>query len=121
MSSERAPATIVSPSMATDVPSRSPTAAVDEVSLAVWLQASPTRVKTNTAPRPPSASGAPTTAVSPSTADDWPVRSFAAPPAPISRCSSAAAGAASTRRSGTTVKAASSRTTSIVTRQAASE
>jgi hypothetical protein len=72
ISSPSAPATIVSPAIATEKPSASSEASSEApseaLSLALSVQLSPARVNTYTAPLPLSSAGAPTTAVSPSTA-----------------------------------------------------
>ena len=96
-SSAVAPATMVSPSIATEAPSPSPAARSEAVSLAVLSQSSPARVNTYTAPRPLSSSRTPSTAVSPSTATALPSSSPPAPSGATRRCSSAERGAASAR------------------------
>ena len=97
---------MVSPSIATDEPSRSSRARSVAVSFAVWVHVLPLRANTNTDPRPWSSFGAPTTAVSPSTATEEPKSSDAAPPVASSLCSAAAAVPTGTTASAATATAA---------------
>ena len=94
-------ATIVSPSMATEKPSASPSARSDATSLAENVHVSPTRRKTWTAPAAAFSRLAPRTSVSPSIATDlpsWLPRISKTAFESISFCSSAAAGEATASR-----------------------